>query len=140
MAILRMSAAAVNAEMDALTALFNVGGAGKIDFYTGTAPASVATVATGILVGTSLLSATAFAAAVNGVATGNAVAQSSTVIAGGPYNLGYARISDGAGTAIMDADVGVGAAFTVNIANTVTVQTADAITVQSFTLTQGGIA
>ena len=140
MAILRLSAAAVNAEMDALTALFDVGGTGYIEFRVGAPPASVATAASGTLIATSLLSATAFPAAVNGVGTANNVAQSSLVVAGGPYTIGYARIYSGAGVAIMDCDAGVGASFTVNINSTAVVNTGDAISTNSFVLTQAGIA
>jgi len=140
MAILRISALAANAELDALTALFDVGGPGYIEYYdnSGGLPANVAAAATGVLIATSIMSATAFPVAVNGVATGNAIAQSSNVIAGGPYTVGWARVYDGAGTAIMDCDAGVGAAFTVDLA-AATVNTTDGIITQSFVLTQGGI-
>jgi len=140
MAILRISALAANTELNSLTALFDVGGQGYIEYYDNSAgmPANVGAVATGLLLGTAFLSAIAFQAAVNGVATANAIAQSSQVVAGGPFTVGWARVYDGAGTAIMDCDAGVGNTFTVNLA-AATVNSTDGIITQSFVLTQGGI-
>ena len=139
MAILKLSASAVNAELDALTSLFNVGGAGSIEFRTGVQPLAVADAPTGIVVGVSNLSATAFGPAVNGVSTANPISASSVAPGGGPFTLTWARIYDGAGTAIMDVDVGVGTTFTINIANSTTVNTGESIVTNSFQLTQGGI-
>lgn len=139
MAILRISSAAANAELDALTALFDNGGAGYIEFRTGTMPAAVADAPTGIVVGTSALSVPAFQPAVNGTATANSVGNSTQAPGGGPHTVTWARIYDGLGNAIMDCDVGVGPGFTVNIANSANVNTGDSIVVNSFTLTQGGV-
>jgi len=139
MGILRLSSAAVNAELDALTSLFDVGGTGIVEFRTGPPPATVADISSGTLVATSTLNGTAFQPAVNGVAVANNVSNSTLAVVGGPFSLGHARITDASGVAIMDCDVGVGVGFTVNITNSIIVNSGESIITQDFTLTQGGL-
>jgi hypothetical protein len=97
------------AVVNAMTALFNVGGAGSIVFYDGTQPAGAdVAITTQNVLGTLTLNATAFAAAVDNTgsarATHNTVATANATAAG---TATWARVFDGAGTAIEDGSVGV---------------------------------
>ena len=84
-----VSNAAAQAALNALTALFNVGGAGNIKIFTGSAPASCETADTGTLLVELVLSSTAFAAAVDNGA-GGATATANAITAGTAGNTGTA--------------------------------------------------
>ena len=100
----RISVAAQNASVNALTALLNVASAaGHVKIYTGTQPASVATAATGTLLSTLTLSVTAFGSASNGTATANAITSDTNAAASG--TAGWFRAFDSAGTAVIDGSV-----------------------------------
>jgi hypothetical protein len=88
-----ISMAAAQAMLNALTALFNVGGAGVLKIFTGSPPATCETADTGSLLATFNLNATAFASATDS-GTGLAVATANTiasVTASGTGTAGYFR-------------------------------------------------
>lgn len=126
-----ISAAAENAAMDAVTNLLNAGGAGVIEIYDGTQPATPETAVTSQnkLV-TLTFSATAFGASVNGTATANAITQGTAIATGTPT---WARLKSGAGTAVMD--VNVGTANTTIVLASGTINTGNSVPISSFTLT-----
>ena len=100
----RISVAAQNASVNALTALLNVASAaGHVKIYTGTQPASVGTAATGTLLSTLTLSVTAFGSAASGTATANAITSDTNAAASG--TAGWFRAFDSAGTAVIDGSV-----------------------------------
>ncbi|RMG38279.1 MAG: hypothetical protein D6732_05440 [Methanobacteriota archaeon] len=145
MAILRLSVAAANTSVNAIINLIDASvQPGYIEFYdnSGGMPASVASAPTGILLATLTLAKPSFGSPTNGTATANPTNPSTAIVAGGPYNIGWARIYDGAGNAIMDADVGLNSAtatYTINITNGPTVNSGDKIIINSFSLSQPGI-
>lgn len=102
----RISTAAAKAANDAIVDLLDVGGAGYIEVRTGAQPASVATAASGTLLGTLPLSATAFGAATTAspsVATANAITSDTSADASG--TAGWFRAYSGGGTATIDGSV-----------------------------------
>lgn len=100
----RLSVAVRNAMANAITAQIDGGtGAGTVNLYTGTQPATVATAATGTLLATVTLSDPSFGAAANGTITNNAVAEDTSADASG--TAGWFRVFDSAGTAIIDGAV-----------------------------------
>lgn len=99
----RISVAAANAAADAITALPDVSGPGYVEIRTGTQPATVATAASGTLLGTLTLSATAFGAASGGVCTAATITGDTSADATG--TAGYFRCYDGAGTAVIDGSI-----------------------------------
>ena len=100
----RISTAAAKAACDALVDLLDGGsGAGYIEVRTGSQPATVATAASGTLLGTLTLSDPAFgnaSTASPSVATANAITSDTTADATG--TAGWCRAYDSAGTAIID--------------------------------------
>ena len=110
MAITKISNAAAQAAVNAITALLNVNGPGYMEIRTGTMPADVDTAATGTLLGTLPLSATAFAAATDVTgsarAVANAVTDEDSAVAAGTAT--WFRAYDGNGVAIIDGDCGEG--------------------------------
>lgn len=77
------------AGLNAILALLNVGGAGYIKVFTGSAPATCETADTGTLLVTLTLSSTAFPTAVDNSA-GGATATASTITSGTAGNTGTA--------------------------------------------------
>lgn len=99
----RISVAAANAAANAISALPNASGPGYIQIRTGAQPATVATAASGTLLGTLTLSATAFGAATGGVCTAATITGDTSADATG--TAGYFRCYDGAGTAVIDGSI-----------------------------------
>lgn len=99
----RVSDAARNAQVNAVAAL--LGAAGYIEIRTGAQPATVATAASGTLLGTLTLSATPFAAAAAGSASANAITGDSSADATG--TAGWFRAYNATGpTAVIDGSIG----------------------------------
>ncbi len=95
--------------VNALTALFNVGGGGKVEYYDGAKPADSDTaITTQNLLGTSTLAATAFPTAVDSsgsaTATSNAIASTQATAAG---TMAWFRAFDGNGLVVEDGSVGL---------------------------------
>lgn len=104
---LRLSPAARNAALDAITALLNAGGAGTLEIRSGAQPADPATAATGTLLATLTLSATAFAAASSQSAALNAVTSATAAATG---TAGWFRLKTNGGTGVVDGTVGTSGA------------------------------
>lgn len=145
MAILRLSVTAANQSLNSIISLIDAQALpGYIEFYDNSAgmPANVAAAPTGVLLATLTLAKPSFSAPANGVATANPTNPSTAIVAGGPFTIGWGRIYDGAGNAILDADAGTNTGattYTINITNGPTVNSGDQIVINSFTLTQAGI-
>lgn len=128
---LLVSVAARNAAMDAVTALLNAGGAGSVKIFDGTQPAGPGTaVSTQTLLVTLTFSATAFGAASGGVATANAITGGTAVATS---TATWARLSSGAGTAVIDCTVGT-SGCDINLNNT-SIASGQAVSLSAFTLT-----
>lgn len=95
---------AANTCLNDLTTLIDTGGAGSIQIYTGSAPATPETSPTGTLLVTLTMSATSFPAAASGSMTANAITSGTAVATG---TAGYARLINGAGTCVGLLTVGV---------------------------------
>lgn len=99
--VTRVSTAVRSAMAGAAVDAIDAGpGPGTVQIRTGAQPASVATAATGTLLGTLTLGDPAFADPVNGVATANAVTGDSSADASG--TPGWFRVFDSAGVAVLD--------------------------------------
>lgn len=96
-----LSAAAKNAAVNAVTALINTGGAGKLQIGTGT-PSSFGSVLASLA-----LSGTAFGAASGGTATANAITSDTDTAAGTATAF---RIIDGALATVLSGTVGTSGA------------------------------
>lgn len=108
MTTMNISNVAAKAAMDAISALANAGGAGKLRIYSGTAPADTDTALSGnTLLADFALNATAFGASTDAnpgaLATANSVAD---VNASNTGTATFGRILNNAGTAIAQFDVG----------------------------------
>lgn len=120
----RVSDAARNAQVTAVGALLN---GGYIEIRTGSQPATVATAASGTLLGTLPLNATAFGTASGGSAAANAITGDSSADATGTagwfraYTSGAAGVIDGAvGTSGQELNlnsVSIVAGGTINISS-----------------------
>lgn len=103
----RISTAAAKAACDAVVDLVDGGaGAGYVEIRTGSQPATVATAASGTLLGTLTYSDPAFGNATTAspsVATANAITSDTTADATG--TAGWFRVYDSAATAIMDGSI-----------------------------------
>lgn len=135
MANTKISNAAAIAAVDAVTALINAGGAGTVEIYDGAQPADVSVAVSGqTLLATLTLSATAFAGAVDN--TGSAQATAAAITGENAAVAGTAtwfRVKSGAGTAILDGDVGTSGTDMV-LSNNV-FQTNDTVDITSWTIT-----
>lgn len=101
-----LSVAARNAAINAIAALIDGGsGAGKIEFRSGEPPASIADADSGSLLATLALSDPAFSAASGGSATAGGIASDLSVDTSG--TVGYFRVKDSAGTAVLQGTVGL---------------------------------
>lgn len=96
----RISVEIADAELDGATALLD---GGHIEIRTGAQPGSVATAATGTLLGTLTLASPAFAAASGGSAAVNAVTGDSSADASG--TAGWFRAYDSSGVAMIDGNI-----------------------------------
>lgn len=129
----QVSQAAAIAALNALLALLNVGGAGSIKVYSGSAPADVAAALGGAtLLGTLPLSATSFPTAVGGtnevLATANAITSDTSADASGTAS--FFRAVNNAGTAVIQGTVGTSLADM--IVNTTAVTAGDTIACTSW--------
>lgn len=109
-AITRISNAAAIAAVDAVAALLNTGGAGRIDIMDGTQPADVDTaITTQTVLGVLPLSNPAFAGATdqigNARAVANTITQDTSADAAGTAT--WFRAYNGAGTAVIDGNAGL---------------------------------
>lgn len=132
----RISTVAAIAALNAITALYNAGGAGSIKIYTGAAPTELEIAATGTLLGTLPLSATAFPTAVDGTnkatATANAITADSVADANG--TAGYFRACNNAGVAVSQGTVTATAGGGDMEIDNIAVQAGDTITVTAWVL------
>jgi hypothetical protein len=134
-----MSMAAAQAGLNAITALINVGSPpGKIKIYSGSAPATVETSASGTLLSSGIaFSTTAFGAATDPGSTGLATATANTIAAdtnaANSGTAGYFRATNAAGTAILQGTCGTSSADM--IMNTTTITAGDTIAISSFVIT-----
>ena len=129
MAFLRTSAALKSAQLNAIVSA--VGANGKIEFYTGSAPANVDTAATGTKLGTLTCGAT-FGVVSGSTLTLNAITGDTSVDNTGAW--GYARITTSGGTGVIDVDVGT-SGTTIIMAAASAVQGAT-LDITSFTISQ----
>ena len=97
-----------SAQVDAILALLDVGGAGSLVFYTGAAPTNTTDADSGTLLATCPFSATAFGAASSGVATANSITSDTNIDATG--TAAHFRAKSGAGTVIFQGTVGTSGA------------------------------
>lgn len=128
---IRMSAA--QAALDAILALLNTGGGGRIEIFDGSMPASCATADAGTKLAILPLSATAFAASVDGPsglaqATANAITSDTNAAATGSAD--YFRAKASAGTVILQGTVGT--ATTDMILNSVNIASGDTVALTSW--------
>lgn len=131
------SVAVRNAKADAITTEMDAGTAAIIEIYdsTGTGrPATGGAVTTQVLLGTLTFSATSFAAASGGTIVGAAITDDSAADATGTATW-FRVLTQGAGTFIMDGDVGT-AASDLNL-NTVSIVTGATISITQFDITVG---
>ncbi len=113
----QMSHTAVNAEADALAALFN---SGYLRIYTTAQPANANTaLGAQTLLATLRFNATAFPAASNGVLTANAITSDTNAAASGTAAWFRALKSDGT-TVLMDGTVGTASANLIIATTTIT--------------------
>ncbi len=131
----RISNAARSAAADGVVDLIDAGsGPGTVQIRTGAQPATVATTATGTLLGTLTLSDPAFGSAVNGVATAGTITGDSSADATG--TAGWFRAFDSNGVAIIDGSItatGGGGDMTLDV---VSVIAGGTINITSWTVTQ----
>lgn len=131
-----ITTAARNAAADAVVDLVDVGGAGSLRIYDGTAPADAnAALSSNTLLANLAMSATAFGSAAAGVATAAAITQDSSADATGTAT--FFRILAGNGTTVvMQGSVGTASADL--ILNSVAISSGAAVSVSSLTYTQSG--
>lgn len=136
MTTMNISNVAAKAGMDAITALLNAGGAGKLRIYSGTAPTDTDTALSGnTVLADFALNATAFAASTDAAPGALATANSITdVNASASGTATFARLLNNAGTAVAQMDVGVSAASV--IVSSVTFVSGQPCSVTSLTLKQ----
>lgn len=133
--VTRISNAVRTAMADAAVDLIDGGpGAGTVQIRTGAQPASVATAASGTLLGTLTLSDPAFGAAVAGVATANAVTGDSAADASG--TAGWFRVLDSAGVAVMDGSITATGGGGDMVLDSVAIVAGGTIGITSWTVTQ----
>lgn len=125
------------AMLDALTALLNVGGAGSLRFYSGTAPADADAALSGnTLLAQLTLSATSFGASTdanpNALATANSITQDSSADATGTAT--FARLYTNGGTCVWQGNVATASACVVVV--TTSIVATQPVSCSSFTLTQ----
>lgn len=123
-----ISDAAANAAINAVTALLNAGG--YLEIRAGSKPATVATAATGTLLGTLNFSSTAFGAASARTAAANTITGDSSADASGTAGWFRAYASGGAG--VFDGTVGTSGAD-LNL-NSVSIVAGGTINVSSLTV------
>lgn len=129
----KLSTAARNAMLDAITSA--IGSNGLMKVYTGTQPASPTTaITTQTLLGTLALSATSAPAAASGLLTFNAITSDSSADASG--TAAWFRITTSGGTGVLDGTVGTSAADA--IINTTSVVAGGPLACSALTVTLPG--
>lgn len=131
-----ISTAARNAAADAVADLVDAGTPpGKLKIYSGTMPTTVNDALAGnTLLAELTMSATAFGAASSGVATAAVITSDSSADASGTAS--FFRVTNAAGTAIMQGSVGTSGAD-LNLSST-SITAGGTVAVTSFTYTQAG--
>jgi hypothetical protein len=131
-----ISTAARNAACDAVVDLVDAGTPpGLLKIYAGTVPADVnAALGAATLLATLTMSTTAFGAASSGVATAAAITSDTSADATGTAT--FFRITNAAGTAIIQGNVGTSGAD-LNLSST-SITTGGTVAVSSLTYTQSG--
>jgi hypothetical protein len=137
MATPRISTASAIAGLNSILALLNVGSAGNIKIYVGTAPTTLEESATGLLLATCPLSATAFPTAVD--ATDKVTATASTITgdtnASNDGDAGYFRGEDGNGLEVIQGTVTATAGGGDMEIDNITITTGDTVNVTAWTVT-----
>jgi hypothetical protein len=137
MATPRISTAAAIVGLDSMLALLNVGSAGNIKIYVGTAPATLEIAATGLLLATCPLSATAFLGAAD--ATDKVTAAADTITgdtnASNDGDAGYFRGEDGNGLEVIQGTVTANAGGGDMEIDNITITTGDTVNVTAWTVT-----
>lgn len=129
----KISNAAANAEINALTALLN---GGTLRIYSGTKPTDVDTaIGAQTILAELPLSNPAFGAGASGVATANAITTDATANASGTASFYRAFASGGA--AVCDGTVGATGSDSDLELNSAVIAAGAAVSVTSWTLTQG---
>lgn len=133
---MKISTAAAAAACNAVVDLLDGGsGAGYAEIRTGSQPASVATAASGTLLGTVTLSDPAFGNATTAspaVATANAVTSDTTADATG--TAGWFRAFDSAGTAVEDGTCGLSGSGAEMILDSTSIVAGGTIAISSWTI------
>lgn len=125
------------ASLNALLALLNVGGAGKIEIRTGALEASTETADAGTLLSTLPLSATAFPTAIDNsaggaTATANTITSDTNAAASG--TAGHFRAKDHSGAVVIQGTVGTSSADMILASTTIAI--GGTVTVSAWTVTQ----
>jgi len=128
---LGITATTRNNMLDELTALIDAGTAGFLRIYDGTRPATGGTATT--LLAELTMNVTSFPAASSGAMTANAITGDTSANATGTAT--WFRITDSAGTAVVDGDVGTSGSD-LNL-NTVAITSGVTVDVTSMVLTAG---
>lgn len=125
----KITNAASSAMADALTTA--IGASGRCKIYSGSAPATADTAASGTLLVNAALSATAFGAGSNGVITlaGTPI----TTAASATGTAGYFRLTTSGGTTVLQGDVGTSGAEL--ILNTLAIVNGVNVTITAGTVT-----
>jgi len=131
---LGFTVAARNNRLDEITALIDAGTAGFLRIYDGTRAANADT-AVGVqtLLAELTMNATSFPAASSGAMTANAITDDSSANATGTAS--WFRITDSAGAAVVDGDVGTSGSD-LNL-NTTAITSGVAVSITSLVLTDG---
>lgn len=123
-----------NNRLDEITALIDAGTAGFLRIYDGTRPANADTAVSGqTLLAELTMSATSFPAASGGSMTANAITDDSSANANGTAS--WFRITDSAGNAVVDGDVGTSGSD-LNL-NTTAITAGVQVSVTSLVITAG---
>jgi hypothetical protein len=131
----RLDPETANAACDVMVDRVDVGGAGRIEVYTGGQPAKVADAATGVLLVTFTLANPAYGNAGQfsaGVAALLGVPISAVAVAGG--TAGWFRVFNGAGAKVRDGSLGA------QPSNQLTLSAASMVAGQTVTIQSGSFA
>jgi hypothetical protein len=132
-----ISMAAAIAALNAVTALLNVGGAGKIEIWSGTPPTALGGSDAGTKLSTLPLSSTSFPTAVDGSTNGLATATANTITsdtnAANSGTAQYFRAYANGGTAVIQGTVGTSSADM--ILNTTAIVAGSTVAITSWVVT-----
>ncbi len=120
--------------LDLITTQIDAGvGAGLIEIYDGTRPATGAAITTEVLGATLTMSDPSFPAAASGTMTASAITGDASADA--TITASWFRVTDSAGAFVMDGDVGTSGSD-MNL-NTVSIQAGVAVDITSFVINAG---